>query len=79
MPRGQKLAKVHLLAMTKISPGAFHRAVDSLIEKGLMNEEEEKVFPRRKLISLTRYGTEVAEFLYQVEDRLRKAKKLAEA
>lgn len=38
---------------------------------GLIQEELEQEFPRRRLISLTEKGRKVAELLKEIEDQLR--------
>jgi len=74
-----------LLTVCK-KPGAFVRevidtagitgdsvidAIDYLIEKGLIKEEREKSFPRRRYLFPTEKGKRIGELLEKIEEVLR--------
>ncbi len=46
---------------------AIYNAIKKLSKAGLVNDEYEEHFPRRRLISLTEKGRRVAELLAQIE------------
>ena len=56
-----------LIRNSNISPNAVYNAVKKLKDAGLIVEELEKEFPRRRLISLTEKGKFVAEKLTEIE------------
>ncbi len=53
------------------SQQAVYNALRKLKDAGLIEEELEQEFPRRRLISLTGKGRKVAEKLEEIEDQLR--------
>ena len=52
---------------SKVSPTALYNSLRKLIQYGLISEEREEDFPRRRLISLTDRGRKVAELLVEIE------------
>ena len=53
--------------MINSSQDALYNALKILYDNGLIAEEREEDFPRRRLISLTDKGMKVAELLIQLE------------
>jgi len=54
------------------SQQAIYNALRKLRDAGLIQEELEETFPRRRLISLTEKGRKVAEKLEEIEEELSK-------
>jgi len=56
-----------LRRMINSSQDALYNALKLLYDNGLIAEEREEDFPRRRLISLTDRGRKVAELLVEIE------------
>jgi len=68
--RSDSIPVTSLQEKSKISPTALYNALRKLLQLGLIMEEREKDFPRRRLISLTGKGWRVARLLVQIEEIL---------
>ena len=55
-----------------LSNQAARRAVEKLLDRGLVAEEREQVFPRRRMIRLTGRGEKAARLLLELEEILEK-------
>jgi DNA-binding MarR family transcriptional regulator len=60
---------------TETNPNAVKKAIDELIELGLIYDKREGGFPRRRLIFLTDHGKEVARRLKEIEDIIKESTK----
>jgi len=60
------LSFTELTSKSKISPNSAKASVDKLIELGLVKEDREKTFPRRRILALTNKGKEVAALLHKI-------------
>jgi len=62
-----KMSITELRSSLDASGMAIYNAIKKLSQAGLVNDEYEEHFPRRRLISLTEKGRRVAELLAQIE------------
>ncbi|MGB9729615.1 MAG: helix-turn-helix domain-containing protein [Thermoprotei archaeon] len=53
-----------------INRTTFYSTLSALLRSGLVVEDREVVFPRRRIIRLTERGRRVAEFLVKIRDVL---------
>ena len=67
LARQKKASIMELARNLDASNVAIYNAIKKLSEAGLVNDEYEDHFPRRRLISLTEKGRRVAELLAQIE------------
>jgi len=67
LAREDKIPVSIIVERAKSSPNAVYNALRKLIQSGLISEEREEDFPRRRLISLTDRGRKVAELLVEIE------------
>jgi DNA-binding MarR family transcriptional regulator len=66
-----RLSLLELREKSDLSNQTVYNNVKRLLEMGLIQEELEETFPRRRLISLTEKGKKVAEKLEEIEEELR--------
>ena len=59
------------------SASTIVRAVERLFRMGLVNDEKEKHFPRRRMVSLTMLGKKTALLLSEVEEYIGQAQRHA--
>lgn len=70
------LPVMDLIESAKISSGnSVQRAVALLINRGLIYDEKEEAFPRRRLIKLTVLGRKVADKLLEAERYIEEAER----
>jgi DNA-binding MarR family transcriptional regulator len=62
-----RLSLLELREKSDLSNQTVYNNVKRLLEMGLIQEELEETFPRRRLISLTEKGRKVAEKLEEIE------------
>lgn len=62
-----RLSLNELREKSELSNQTVYNNAKRLVEMGLIQEELEKEFPRRRLISLTEKGRKVAEKLEEIE------------
>jgi len=67
-----RLSLLELREKSDLSNQTVYNNVKRLLEMGLIQEELEQEFPRRRLISLTEKGKRVAEKLEEIEGELSK-------
>ncbi|GAA5420515.1 hypothetical protein Stok01_02478 [Sulfurisphaera tokodaii] len=60
---------------TESNPNAIKKAIDELMELGLVYDKREDTFPRRRLIYLTEYGKEVAKRLKEIVEIINESSK----
>ncbi|BCU68635.1 MarR family transcriptional regulator [Sulfolobales archaeon HS-7] len=60
---------------TESNPNAIKKAIDELMELGLVYDRREDTFPRRRLIFLTNYGKEVAKRLKEIVEIVNESSK----
>jgi DNA-binding MarR family transcriptional regulator len=65
-----RLSLLELREKSDLSNQTVYNNVKRLLEMGLIQEELEETFPRRRLISLTEKGRKVAEKLEEIEEEL---------
>jgi len=63
---------------TGTNPNAAKKAIDELIELGLIYDKREVAYPRRRFIYLTDHGKEVARKLKEIVDIINGNKQLQE-
>jgi len=66
-----RLSLLELREKSDLSNQTVYNNVKRLLEMGLIQEELEETFPRRRLISLTEKGRKVAEKLEEIEELLK--------
>ncbi|ACP45878.1 transcriptional regulator, MarR family [Sulfolobus islandicus Y.G.57.14] len=60
---------------TESNPNAIKKAIDELMELGLVYDKREESFPRRRLVFLTDYGKEVARRLKEIVEIIEESAK----
>jgi len=73
LAREGKMPILKIRYMLDASGSAIYNAIRKLSEAGLVHDEYEEHFPRRRLISLTPLGQRVAEHLIEIEKLLSEA------
>ena len=62
-----KMLARELVEAARASTSVLNPAVEHLEQLGLVTEERENEFPRRRFIMLTERGKKVAELLFEIE------------
>ncbi len=69
---GGSLPLIELKKQVNCSGTALYSAIEDLMKLGLIKEEREDAFPRRRILTLTDKGRKIANALAQIEEELRK-------
>ncbi|BDB97472.1 MarR family winged helix-turn-helix transcriptional regulator [Saccharolobus caldissimus] len=66
----QGMSVREIIERTKLGSKTVVDAVNYLVEIGLVKEEQQQEFPRKKIIRLTDKGKEISEYLKKIYDIL---------